>query len=205
MRLSLIGLLLLGAVLFVSPVAAQGATSPVISSPVAGQVLQGQVAIIGTTDIPNFASAEMDFGYPTDDTNTKFLIQMMTEPISNNILANWDTTTISDGDYLLSMRVNLTDGTFQDVKVMVKVRNYTALPSPTPTVIPTEPALQIPTPILLIPTATPTLVPLPTPTLLPANPVTTGENEIFAEFWRGGLIVLFLFFVFGVVLRLRRS
>jgi hypothetical protein len=205
MRLSLIGILLQGALFIVFPAAAQGVNSPVITSPVAGQVLQGQVAITGTTDIPNFASAEMDFGYSTDKTNSKFLIQTMSQPIANNILAIWDTTTISDGDYILLLRVNLTDGTFQEKTVVVKVRNYTSLPSPTPTVILTEPALQIPTPILLIPTATPTLSPLPTPTTLPPNPVTTGENEIFTEFWRGGLIVLFLFFVFGVTLRLRRS
>ena len=75
-----------------TPVAAQGVTSPVISSPSSNQALQGPVAIVGTTDIPNFASAELDFSYISDGTNTKFPIQIMTEPIQNNLLATWDTT-----------------------------------------------------------------------------------------------------------------
>ena len=205
MRLILIGWILTAALLIGTPAAAQGIASPVITSPTAGQVLQGQVAITGTTDIPNFASAELDFGYLDDATNTRFLIQMMTESIANNVLATWDTTSLSDGDYLLLLRVNLTDGTFQDIKIPVKVRNYTTLPSPTPTVLPTVPALQIPTPILIAHTATPTLAPLPTPTSLSPNPVSTDETEIITEFWGGGLIVALLFLVFGLVIRMRRS
>ena len=45
-----------------SAVMAQG-TLPTITSPNANQILQGKVSIIGTTDIPNFASAELDFAY----------------------------------------------------------------------------------------------------------------------------------------------
>ncbi len=205
MRLSLISWVLPAALLIGTPTSAQGIASPVIASPTADQVLQGQVAITGTTDIPNFASAELDFGYLADETNARFLIQMMTQPIANNVLATWDTTSISDGDYFLYLQVDLTDGTYQEMKVTVKVRNYTALPSPSPTVSPTVSALQIPTPILLAPTATPTLAPLPTPTLLPPNPIATNENEIFTELWRGGIVVILLFFAFGVAIRLRRS
>jgi hypothetical protein len=205
MRLSLISWVLSAALLIGISAAAQGIASPVIAFPSTDQVLQGQVAITGTTDIPNFASAELDFSYLADETNARFLIQMMTTPIANNVLATWDTTSVSDSDYFLLLRVDLTNGTFQDAKVTVKVRNYTALPSPSPTVSPTVFALQIPTPILLSPTATPTLAPLPTPTLLPPNPIATNEDEFFTEFWRGGIIVLLLFFAFGLAIRLRRS
>ena len=205
MRLSLIGLIIPTSLLIGSPASAQGIVLPLIISPTTGQVLQGQVAITGTTDIPNFGSAELDFGYSDDTTNTRLLIQMMTESIANNVLGTWDTTSISDGDYYLLLRVNLTDGSFQEVKLPVKVRNYTTLPTPTATILPTLPALQIPTPILIAPTATPTLAPLPTPTSLSPNPISTGENEVYIEFWRGGLIVLFLFLVFGLAIRIRRS
>ncbi len=205
MRLSLIGWILTAALLIAPSAAAQSATSPTITFPAANQVLQGQVAITGTTDIPNFSSAELDLGYTADGTNTRFLIQMMTEPIENNLLVTWDTTTISDGDYNLFLQVNLTDGTSQDITVPVKVRNYTALPAPTPTILPTVPALHVPTPIVLAPTMTPTLAPLPTPTMLPPNPLAMNKDEIYNEFWRGSLIVLFLFLAFGLIIRMRRS
>jgi hypothetical protein len=205
MRLRLIGWIIPAALLLQSPAAAQGVTTPVITSPSAGQILQGQVAITGTTDIPNFASAELDFSYLSDTTNTRFPIQALTQVIQNSILATWDTTDISDGDYLLLLRVYAADGSFQDTSVPVKIRNYSALPSPTPTVIPTEPAIQIPTPILISPSTTPTSAPLPTPTLFPTNPAATNANDIYSEFWRGGLVALLVFSVIGITIRLRRS
>ena len=205
MRLRLIGWIIPAALLFQSPAAAQGVTTPVITSPSQGQILQGQVAITGTTDIPNFASADLDFSYLSDKTNTRFPIQVLTQVIQNSVLTTWDTTVISDGDYLLLLRVYATDGSFQDASVTVKIRNYSALPSPTPTAIPTEPIIQIPTPILITPSTTPTSAPLPTPTLLPNNPAATNINDVYSEFWRGGLIALLIFSVIGITIRLRRS
>ena len=205
MRSRPFGWIVLAALFVSTPAAAQGNASPIITSPVTDQVLQGQVAVKGTTDIPNFASAELEFGYVADPTNTTFLIEAMTEPIDNDLLATWDTTSISDGDYLLLLRVDLTDGTQKDMTVAVKVRNYTALPTPTSTAVPTEPPIQIPTPILLAPTVTLTLAPLPTPTPFLPNPASTNQNEIYGGFWRGALIVLLLFIVFGIVIRLRHS
>jgi hypothetical protein len=205
MRLILVGWAFPAALLIVSSVGAQGVTSPVISSPTTGQALQGQVAITGTTDIPNFSSAELDFSYTTDVTNTRFTIQSMTQPIENNLLTSWDTTTISDGDYILLLRVYLTDGTFQDVSVKVQIRNYSALPSPIPTITATLPAIQVPTPMLIIPSSTPTSAPLPTPTFLPTNPAVPNANEVYSGFWRGALIVLLIFIAFGLAIRLRRS
>src|ERR1700690_2392778 len=104
---------------------AQGTTSPVISAPTAGQILQGQVSIIGTTDIPNFASAQLDFTYASDSTGSWFLIQTFAQPVSNSTLAVWDTASISDGDYSLRLRVTLLDGSFQAVAVKIKVQNQT--------------------------------------------------------------------------------
>jgi hypothetical protein len=205
MRLRLIGWIIPAALLFQSPAAAQGVTIPVITSPSPGQIIQGQVAITGTTDILNFASAELDFSYLSDKTNTRFPIQVLTQVIQNSVLTTWDTTVISDGDYLLLLRVYATDGSFQDTSVTVKIRNYSALPLPTPTAIPTEPAIQIPTPILITPSITPTSAPLPTPTLLPNNPAATNVNDVYSDFWRGGLIALLIFSVIGITIRLRRS
>ncbi len=93
-----------------SVVMAQGITSPVITAPTAGQILRGQVSITGTTDMSNFASAELDFAYASDSTGSWFLIQTFSQPVANSELAIWDTTSISDGDYILRLRVTLQDG-----------------------------------------------------------------------------------------------
>lgn len=191
-------------------VAAQAATpsTPVITAPTAGQVLHGPVAVMGVTDVPNFSSAEVSFSYASDTTNTWFSISATTQPIANDVLASWDTTTISDGDYILRLRVTLQDGTFQDVTVPVEVRNYTALATPTLTATATVPALQIPTPILVAvstPTLVPTLVPYSTPTNLPPNPAELTQSQIYGSLQRGAITIGVLFLLFGIFLRLRRS
>ncbi len=208
MRASLIVCVILVVLFSAAPAFAQGANPPVITSPTSGQVVQGQVAIIGTTDVPNFASAEVDFTYAADSTNTWFPIANSTNAVDNAVLGTWDTTSITDGDYTLRLLVTLMDGTFQDATVTFKVRNYTALPTSTLTATPTQPALQIPTAIILAPTSTTTPTPRPTPptpTALPQNPASVTTSEIYSGFWQGAAVVLLVFLVFGIISRLRRS
>lgn len=187
------------------PALAQGTSLPAITSPTAGQVLQGQVLITGTSDVPNFASAELAFAYASNPTNTWFLISTSFQPAADAVLATWDTASISDGDYTLRLRVNLSDGSFQDATVTVQVRNYTVVTTPTLIQTPTEPALQIPTPLLLAPSATPTALPLPSPTPLPPNPAAITQKEIYASLRGGALIIAGIFIAIGLFLRLRRS
>ncbi len=190
------------------PVSAQAAIPPVITSPTEGQVLQGQVQVNGVTDIPNFASAELDFGYDPDPTGTWFILQSGLQPVAGALLATWDTTTITDGNYVLRLRVVLLDGSAQDASVKVSVRNYTVVPTPSPVITPTATALlQIPTPIVIVPSSTPTAQPpalVATPTGLPPNPARVTTAEIFSGFWRGALIVGLLVLGFGALVRLRR-
>lgn len=207
MRTILIVLVVGSAFVSTLPVNAQSAT-PVITSPGAGQVLQGQVAVTGATDIIGFDSAELAFAYASDSTDTWFAIWSGTQPVFNDVIATWDTTSISDGDYVLRLRVNLQDGTTQDVTVAVQVRNYTAQATSTPTPTPTKPALQIPTPILVADTPTstaPPTAPIFTPTPLPSNPAEVTQNQIYVNFQRGALIIAGIFVFFGIILRLRRS
>lgn len=194
-----------------SRAAAQDVTppsAPLITAPTAGQVLHGPVAVTGLTSIPNFSSSEVSFAYASDATNTWFSISATTQPITNDVLASWDTTTISDGDYILRLRVTLQDGTFQDVTVPVQARNYTALAPATATVTATVPALQIPTPILVADTPTsvaPTAVPFSTPTPFPPNPAEITQSQIYTNLQRGAIAIGILFLLFGIILRLRRS
>ena len=180
-------------------------SSLAISSPVAGAILRGQVNIIGSTSIPGFISGQLDFSYASDSTGTWFPLQSLSQPMFDSPLHTWDTTLITDGDYLLRLRVFLGEGSFQEVTVPVTVRNE-ALPTPTPapTATPEEVIILIPTPFLMAASPTPTEVPRPTPTPLPANPVSLEGNTILFSLGRGALVILGMFALAGLILRIRR-
>ena len=185
--------------------AAQDAPPVAITSPAPGEALRGQVNIIGSTDAPNFVSAQLDFAYASDPTGTWFPLQALSQPVFDSPLYTWDTTTITDGSYILRLRVFIADGTMQEVSVPVSVQNDalpTATPAPTFTAEPVD--VQIPTPFLLAASPTPTDVPRPTPTPLPANPVSLRQNEIYASLGRGALVILGIFALAGLTIRFRR-
>jgi hypothetical protein len=202
-----------------SVVMAQGGTSPVITAPIAGQILNGQVSITGTTNVQNFASAELDFAYASDSTGSWFLIQTFSQPVANSAIATWDTTSISDGDYILRLRVTLQDGSSQDATVKVRVQNQAPLPTATLTITPTVISIITPTitsisalapqpatPVVVVASPTSTLPPVfSAPTALPANPVEVQTNDIYAGVQHGALVIVGLFVVFAVLIRLRRS
>ena len=176
-----------------------------ITSPMPDELLRGQVTITGKVDPPSFLSAQLDFAYLSNPTDTWFNIQTFSQPMADSTLAVWDTTTITDGDYVLRLRVTLEDGTFQDVTVPIKIGND-VLPSPTPepTATPEPETILIPTPFLLAASPTPTDLPRPTPTPLPTNPVSLGQNQIYASLGRGALVILGLFALAGLIVRARR-
>ena len=184
-------------------------SAPVIDEPVAGQKLQGKVDITGTTDAANFASAELAFAYASDPSDNWFAIQALPQPAPDSVLATWDTSFISDGDYKLRLRVTLQDGSFQDVIVTdLHIRNYTP-DTPTPVVIVAiteiQAALPFSPPTLVLITEAPTQTPCSTPTQLPPNPVSLTTDKIFGSVQRGAFIIIVLFIIFGLLTRLRRS
>ncbi|MFZ5878940.1 MAG: hypothetical protein ACOY0R_06205 [Chloroflexota bacterium] len=191
----------------------QGA--PVISAPLAGDTLSGQVVILGTADAPSFASAELAFSYTSDPTGTWFLIQSLSQPVQNAALAAWDTTQISDGEYSLRLRVYLQDGSFQDFTVTgLMIRNadpVTATPTLAPTREPTSAPTATQEAIFIapaveessLPTAAPVFSSGPTPQPLPANPAVLSVDAINFYLVRGALLALILFIVLGLLLRFR--
>jgi hypothetical protein len=185
---------------------AQDASSVAITSPASGDVLRGQVNIIGSTNASDFVSAQLDFAYASDATGTWFPIQALSQPVFDSPLYTWDTTSITDGDYILRLRVFLGDGTYQDVTVPIKIQNDVVPVTPTvaPTITPEEEFVLIPTPFLLAASPTTTDVPRPTPTPLPRNPVSLGSNTVLASLGRGALVILGLFAFAGLILRFRR-
>src|ERR1043166_3510072 len=112
-------------------IAAQASPPIAITSPAPSEMLRGQVKITGQVDVPGFASAQLDFAYASNPTNTWFTIQTFSQPITDSTLATWDTTAITDGDYILRLRVNIQDSTSQEVSVPVKIGNDFVPPTPT--------------------------------------------------------------------------
>ncbi|NWG05998.1 MAG: hypothetical protein HXY35_04835 [Chloroflexi bacterium] len=190
-------------------IAAQNAPPLAITSPLAGDVLRGVVTITGRVDDPNFLSAQLDFGYASNPADTWFTLQTFSQPVQDSALATWDTLSITDGDYILRLRLTLTDGSFQEVTIPVSVQNNVPIASPTPAPTSTpEPEIevQIPTPFLLASSPTPTAQPHPTPTPLPTNPVSLNQTAIYTSLGRGALVILGLFVFAGILLlRLRHS
>ncbi|MBN2149381.1 MAG: hypothetical protein JW726_18480 [Anaerolineales bacterium] len=183
-------LIALGVLTPLHPAFAQNSPFQVtITSPVPGQALQGAVPIYGSSNQPRFQNAELSFGYAIDTTDTWFLIQRSPSPVIEGILAQWDTTTITDGNYNLKLTVNLTNG--EKVEYIVeglRVRNYTPIETDTPTPIP---ASETPLPGSLLqasPTDTlvPSLTPVPSsPTPLPTNPAEISEQQLSASIGAG--------------------
>jgi hypothetical protein len=185
--------------------AAQDTPPVAITSPRADEVLRGVVAITGRLDVTSFVSSRLEFAYASDPTDTWFTIQTFSQPVFENTLATWDTTSITDGSYILRLRVTLEDGTVQEASVPFQIGND-ALPTPTaePSSTPEPETALLPTPFLLAASATPTELPRPTPTPLPPNPVSLQQAELYKSLGRGAFVILGLFALAGLILRVRR-
>lgn len=187
-------------------IAAQDTPPLAITSPAPAEAISGDVTITGTTDISGFTSSQLEFSYASNPTDTWFAIQASTQPVVDSPLATWKTTLISDGDYILRLRVFVGDGTFQEVTVPIKVQNDAPILTPTPLVTPTPNLIdeQIPTPFLVASSPTPTLTPRSTPTPFPTNAVSLNQTAIYTSLGRGALVILALFVFAWIILRLRR-
>jgi hypothetical protein len=185
---------------FETPLTATPDTTRIfITSPVPGERVQGKVSIVGKTAVDNFSFSEISFSYSNNPTNTWFVISKSQQSYSDEELAVWDTTTITDGSYDIRLRVYTGGDEFKEIIVKgVKVSNYTATETPRPT----STSLSQPTDEhTSTPTATQT--PFPTPTLLPLNPAELAQNAILANIGRGALVIMAFFAVFGLFLRVR--
>lgn len=172
---------------------------PKITTPAPDSVLQGQVAVTGSTDIPGFVSADLAFAYQSDLTGTWFPLLQTTQAVRDNVLVVWDTSTITDGTYKLRLRVTTQDGQILETIVEgLRVRNYTPIEAqPTP-------ASELQTATEMTAAVTPSPVP-PTPTELPANPARV-TNEALTFSLKCGLVgAVGAFLALGVYLMLRRA
>jgi hypothetical protein len=179
-----------------------------ISSPVAGQAVQGSVVIRGSTTVDGFQSYEVDFAYSEDPTQTWFLIQESTSLVQDGVLAVWDTTTITDGDYTLRLVVNLVNGAQVEVSIPgLRMRNYSPIETETPSLTLPYVTLAAGTPIVqatLLATLLPTVSPLPlTATALPTNPAEISSSQVMLTFGKGAAFTIGLFALLGAYLGMR--
>jgi hypothetical protein len=169
-----------------------------LSAPKTGQALQGVVPIQGNCAIKNFASARVEFAYSDNPTDTWFLIQNLEAGVSNGLLAQWDTSTITDGSYQVRLSVQTSDGKeYQAAISGLRVRNYTPVETDTPA--PTNQGAVF----VATSTTAPTSIPS-SPTPLPRNPAEVSSQNIQASLGKGALAVLVVFVIAAVVQGLRR-
>jgi hypothetical protein len=175
-----------------------------ITSPQNGETIRGQIQILGSMDYPTFASAEIAFSYASNVGDTWFPIQTFSQPLTDSTLAVWDTTSVTDGDYNLRLRINLQDGTFLDFIITdLKIRNQ-ELPTPTATDVPLpEFVNETPTPRIIPPTEI--ILSFPSSTPLPQNPASITTDSIYRVFGQSALVVLVLFALFSLLIRFRRN
>lgn len=179
--------------------AQQQAPGPNLASPLPGQALQGVISIQGTSAVDGFAWAQIEFRYENDPTQTWFLIQDNIPAIENDVLASWDTTTITDGNYRVRLTVSKTDGSiFQVEAAGVRVRNYSAVETSTPATLPNETSQPSATV-----TAT-TAIAHSTPTPQPPNPLSVTGAELTGSLTVGLAIAASLFLLFAIYRGLRR-
>ncbi|MBN1937111.1 MAG: hypothetical protein JW934_20805 [Anaerolineae bacterium] len=157
-----------------------------ITSPVAGNLLSGQVIIRGTAKHPGFTGYQI--GYAPDPNPTgewKFFASGQSS-VENGQLGVWNTTQLADGAYQLIMEVFRNDGN-KDLCFVGTMRINNSAPTPTFTPLPLPTSANTPTPL---PTATqtatvvieqpPTSTPRPTPTYSAAdNPTPTPQEGGF--------------------------
>jgi hypothetical protein len=174
-----------------------------LHSPAPGQALQGIVAVTGRLPAEGWRSAELSFTYDQDTRQTWFLLAQFTGPVEGK-LAEWDTTVMTDGEYLLRLQVELENGEQIEANIPgLRVRNYspveTDTPAPTPSTLPGETPVPTPSPL-------PTMTPRPpTPTPLPPNPASITGQDIRSSLMNGALIALGGLALLGLYGRLRSA
>ncbi|MBT3240771.1 MAG: hypothetical protein HON98_06305 [Chloroflexi bacterium] len=166
-------------------------------SPIPGSAVQGLVEIVGTTKTDAFEDFDISFSLITDPSETWFPIIHSQKIIDEDTLAEWDTSSLTDGSYAIRLIVNLTD---QEPIIIIhediRVRNYspieTSTPEPTQADSPDQP-----------PTATVTSIP-PTATNIPENPAQIDKPEINSALTWGITITILSLLLLGLYTSLKQ-
>jgi hypothetical protein len=205
--------------------AASSPTSPSVSGisvPENGAIVGGTVLVTGTTT----ASWTLSFSYTENAAETWFPLAQSDQPVLNGSLATWDTSSLTDGFYLLRLSVLASDAK-QDFVVRVRVNNYTSLATAPPTFTATLPLIDTPV-VTITPTnfsaadipvtvtstlsalapademliVTPISLPVP---VLASNPAVLDPMDIYLYLGKGILAVITITALIGLMFFLRRK
>jgi hypothetical protein len=129
--------------LAVMPLSAQD-TNVTIASPLATTTVSGTVEVTGTISLSNILNYYLEVSPfaldPAAGTWTPVTLPS-NAPVTDGVIAQWNTTIIPDGVYSLRLTVTLTDGTVRQVLVApVRVANAGAPAQPAATAEPEAPA-----------------------------------------------------------------
>jgi membrane peptidoglycan carboxypeptidase len=151
---------------------AAGPTSSIvaISSPPEGGIVNGIVPIIGTAQLADFESYDMQFGVSWSPEAWGWISGPHLSPVGDGLLTTWDTNGLEEGEYTLRLVVRARSGGTTEARLRVIV-NRGAVPTPTDTPGPTSTPTPAPTDTpLVVPTLPPsTETPTPEPTLPPTD------------------------------------
>lgn len=100
-----------------------------ITAPTTGEVVEGIVEIRGSVPEEGFLSAEVLYAYAQTGKETWFLIKRLDKVVQDDVLAAWDTTTITDGVYHIKLVVTKVGDRRNEVVVEnIQVSNYSRAP-----------------------------------------------------------------------------
>lgn len=161
-----------------------------ISTPMRGSTIAGVVEVVGSVPASGFQHAELSYAYQNSTSTTWFQISRMDRVIQDDVLGQWDTTTITDGTYRLKLRVVYQDGREEEVVVDgLTVANYSHEIDTTPD------------PMITITTPTPVngiqVTEYPTP--LPPNPAMLKSIQVKNSLITGVITGIILMAVLGII------
>ena len=176
-----------------------------ITNPLPGSAIQGMIQIIGQISVEDFANYAVEFSYQDNPQNTWFLINQSEEAILNGVLAVWDTSQISDGEYQIRIVLHQQNGNITVNHIPnIRVRNYSAIETDTP-IAATQTAHPIAT---ITPVSSATIIPTtstPPATSTPgaSNPAQISNDMVIDKILQGVGMSIGLFIILGIYQRLR--
>ncbi len=112
--------------------------SIVILSPIPGNVVAGNVQVLGAAIHPLFLQYQLEYGPDPNPGNLWYPASGISQnPVFNGLLGIWNTTLVQDSVYQLRLRVTLRDGTSLATVVNgIRIQNQapTPIPSATPNI-----------------------------------------------------------------------
>ncbi len=111
-----------------------------ILSPIPGNVVSGNVQVVGSATHPDFLLYRLEYASDPNPGNIWLpLTGDVQSPVIDGLLGIWNTTTVQDGSYQLRLRVFLRNGAEYGNVIVNNIRVQNTAPTPVPTNTPVIP------------------------------------------------------------------